>query len=177
MFVKVNGIGLFGINTYPVQVESSVERTAMPRFDLVGLPDVAVREAKERVRAAMKNSDFFFPTARITMNLSPADKKKEGTGFDLPILVALLLFGAEKLISALLGVKIMAITSANLKTFFLSWQAPVARPSPTSTSIVSPRLICSVPKPTSLPARRPRQPATSTSSAPVPMPRSAPPTR
>ena len=113
MFVKVNGIGLFGINTYPVQVESSVERTAMPRFDLVGLPDVAVREAKERVRAAMKNSDFFFPTARITMNLSPADKKKEGTGFDLPILVALLLFGAEKLISALLGVKIMAITSAN----------------------------------------------------------------
>ena len=91
LFVKVNGIGLFGINTYPVQVESSIERTAIPRFDLVGLPDIAVREAKERVRAAMKNSDFFFPNARITMNLSPADKKKEGTGFDLPILIALLL--------------------------------------------------------------------------------------
>ena len=91
MFVKVNGMALFGINTYPVQVESAVERTAMPRFDLVGLPDVAVREAKERVRAAIKNSGFFFPAARITMNLSPADKKKEGTGFDLPILIAILL--------------------------------------------------------------------------------------
>ncbi len=91
MFVKVNGMALFGINTYPVQVESAVERAAMPRFDLVGLPDVAVREAKERVRAAMKNSGFFFPMARITMNLSPADRKKEGTGFDLPILIALLL--------------------------------------------------------------------------------------
>ena len=91
MFVKVNGIGLFGINTYPVQVETSIERTSIPRFDLVGLPDVAVRESKERVRSALKNSGFFYPVSRITMNLSPADRKKEGTGFDLPILISLLL--------------------------------------------------------------------------------------
>lgn len=90
MFAKVNSLGLFGMNTYPVFVEASLE-TGLPRCDIVGLPDAAVSESRDRVRAAMKNSGFTYPTGRITINLSPADKKKEGPLYDLPILVALML--------------------------------------------------------------------------------------
>lgn len=90
MFAKVNSVGLFGMNTYSVGVEASLDM-GMPRFDIVGLPDAAVSESKDRVRAAMKNSRFSFPCQRITVNLSPADKKKEGPVYDLPILVALML--------------------------------------------------------------------------------------
>ena len=90
MFAKVNSIGLFGMNTYGVGVEASIER-GMPRFDIVGLPDTAVSESKDRVRSALKNSRFDYPVSRITINLSPADKKKEGPVYDLPILIALML--------------------------------------------------------------------------------------
>ena len=91
MFAKVNSIGLLGMQTYPVAVESSLEPSGLPRFDIVGLPDVSVSESRERVRAAMKNSGLYFPSARVTINLSPADRKKEGPVYDLPILVSLLL--------------------------------------------------------------------------------------
>ncbi|MBR3552531.1 MAG: YifB family Mg chelatase-like AAA ATPase [Clostridia bacterium] len=90
MFAQVNSIGLFGMSTYPVSVEVSVDR-GLPRCDIVGLPDMAVSESRERVRAAIKNSGFFFPASRVTINLSPADKRKEGSMYDLPISVALLL--------------------------------------------------------------------------------------
>ncbi|MGN1418769.1 MAG: YifB family Mg chelatase-like AAA ATPase [Acutalibacteraceae bacterium] len=90
MFAKVNSIGLFGMNTYSVGVETSLE-TGLPRFDIVGLPDASVSESRDRVRAAMKNSRFDYPCTRITVNLSPADKKKEGPVYDLPILVSLML--------------------------------------------------------------------------------------
>ncbi len=90
MFVKVNSIGMFGMDSYDVGVEASVDN-GMVRFDIVGLPDTAVSESRDRVRSAIKNSGFKFPPSRFTVNLTPADIKKEGPIYDLPILVALLI--------------------------------------------------------------------------------------
>ena len=89
LFSCVQSVGLFGMQTYPVAVETAIE-TAMPRIDIVGLPDAAVSESRDRVRAAMKNSGFVFPNARVTVNLSPADKRKEGPMYDLPIFISIL---------------------------------------------------------------------------------------
>lgn len=90
MFSKVNSIGLFGMNTYEVGVECSYAR-GMSRFDLVGLPDAAVSESRNRVYSAIKNNGFDFPEGRMTINLTPADVKKEGSVYDLPVLIAILL--------------------------------------------------------------------------------------
>lgn len=90
MFVKVNSIGLFGMDSYSVGVEASVDN-GMVRFDIVGLPDTAVSESRDRVRSAIKNSGFKFPPSRFTVSLTPADIKKEGPIYDLPILVAILI--------------------------------------------------------------------------------------
>ena len=81
--------GLCGIEGFPVTVECNIQ-DKLEGFELVGLPDLAVREAKERVWNACINSGFSFPYARITVNLAPADRKKEGSAFDLAITVALL---------------------------------------------------------------------------------------
>lgn len=89
MFAKLNSMGLFGMNAYPVQVEADLSQ-GLPAFDVVGLPDAAVKEARDRVRSAMKNCGFDFPISRITVNLAPADVKKEGPLYDLPLLLALL---------------------------------------------------------------------------------------
>ena len=89
MFVKIGSVGMFGMNSYIVGVEASID-SALPRFDVVGLPDTAVSESRDRVRSAMKNNGFVFPAARITVNLTPADIKKEGPVYDLPICIALL---------------------------------------------------------------------------------------
>ena len=90
MFSKVNSMGLQGFKAEQVHVECDLSN-GLPRFDLVGLPDSAVSEAKERVRSAIKNSGLDFPISRITVNLAPAEFKKEGPLYDLPILVAILL--------------------------------------------------------------------------------------
>ncbi len=90
MFAGLQSVGLFGIDSYMIKVEADVSG-GLPAFDLVGLPDAAIKESRDRVRAAMKNSGFRFPNGRITVNLAPADKKKEGSGYDLPILITLLL--------------------------------------------------------------------------------------
>lgn len=89
MFVKIGSVGMFGMNSYEVGVEASIDNS-LPRFDIVGLPDTAVSESRDRVRSAMRNNGFFFPGGRITVNLTPADIKKEGPVYDLPICVALL---------------------------------------------------------------------------------------
>lgn len=89
MFSKVSSVGIFGMATYMVEVEADVS-SGLPRFDVVGLPDTAVSESRERVRSAMKNAGLSFPVGRITVNLAPADKRKEGPLYDLPIFVALL---------------------------------------------------------------------------------------
>jgi magnesium chelatase family protein len=78
-----------GVEAYTVEVESDIQQQ-LPAFVTVGLPDGAVRESKERVTAAIKNSDFMFPSKRVTINLAPADIRKEGSAFDLPIAVGIL---------------------------------------------------------------------------------------
>ena len=89
MVSKINSIGIYGIDPYMMTVEADVS-DGMPSFDIVGLPDAAVKESKNRVRSAIKNSGFKFPTTKITINLAPADLKKEGSYYDLPILLAIL---------------------------------------------------------------------------------------
>ncbi len=89
MVVKCNSFGINGIDGYKVEVEASIQ-TGLPAFDMVGLPDVAVRESRDRVKSAFKNCGFKLPSAHITMNLAPADIKKEGPIYDLPIMVNLL---------------------------------------------------------------------------------------
>ena len=80
---------MVGVDAYPVEVEVDFSR-GLPAFNVVGLPDAAVKEARERVRAALKNSGFDFPMKRITINLAPAEMKKEGAAFDLPMAVGIL---------------------------------------------------------------------------------------
>lgn len=87
-------MGLFGMDSYMVQVEADLSQ-GLPRFDIVGLPDAAISEAKNRVRSAIKNTGFAFPVSRITVNLAPADTRKEGSVYDLPILMALLKAGRQ----------------------------------------------------------------------------------
>lgn len=89
MYKSVISLGLNGIEGYEVQVECNITN-GMPGFDIVGLPDAAVREARERVRSAVKNCGFKFPVSRITLNLAPAGTKKSGTVYDLPILMGIL---------------------------------------------------------------------------------------
>src|SRR5437764_12919517 len=78
-----------GLEAALVQVEIDLAQ-GLPRFDIVGLPDPAVNEARQRVRAAIRNSGLYFPDKRITANLAPADLKKEGPAYDLPIAVGIL---------------------------------------------------------------------------------------
>lgn len=89
MLSQINSIGLMGIDGYPVYVQADISG-GMPCFDVVGLPDAAVKEAKDRVRAAIKNTGFGFPAKRIIINLAPASVKKEGPSYDLPMAMAIL---------------------------------------------------------------------------------------
>lgn len=89
MISRINSLGLSGIHGSPIFVECFISN-GLPAFEIVGLPDAAVKEARERVRAAAKNSGFKFPVSRITVNLAPASAKKTGTLYDLPILLGLL---------------------------------------------------------------------------------------
>ena len=89
MFAQSYGSTTAGLNGVLIHVEVDITN-GIPAFDIVGLPDTAVRESKERVRAAIKNSGFEFPGRRITINLAPADIKKDGSGLDLPIAVGIL---------------------------------------------------------------------------------------
>lgn len=89
MLARVKSYALSGLTGYPVLVEVDVYN-GMPGFETVGLPDAAVKESKERVRSAIQNSGFEYPARRITVNLAPADLRKEGPLYDLPIAVGLL---------------------------------------------------------------------------------------
>ena len=89
MFSSIKSLGVSGIGGFLVSVEVYITN-GLPHFEVVGLPDAAVKEARERVHAAVKNSGFRFPVSRLTVNLAPADKKKTGTVYDLPILVGIL---------------------------------------------------------------------------------------
>ena len=89
MLSKIHSYGLNGIRGFSVEVEVDVSQ-GLPVYDTVGLPDTAVRESRERVRAAIKNSGFTYPVGRVTINLAPADLRKEGTIYDLPIALGIL---------------------------------------------------------------------------------------
>lgn len=89
MVVGCNSFGLNGMDGYRIEVEASAER-GLPAFDLVGLPDAAVKESRDRVKSALKNCGFKFPSAHLTINLAPADIKKIGPIYDLPIMVCIL---------------------------------------------------------------------------------------
>lgn len=89
MLASLRSAAVFGIDAYPVQIEVDVS-FGLPHFTMVGLPDTTVRESRDRVRAAIRNSGFAFPAHRITVNLAPADVRKAGSSFDLPIALALL---------------------------------------------------------------------------------------
>jgi len=89
MLARSFSFGLNGLDAYPITIEVDVGK-GLPALTIVGLPDSAIRESKERVRAAIKNSHYTFPSARITINLAPADTPKEGPCFDLPIALGLL---------------------------------------------------------------------------------------
>ena len=94
MVVSIRSLGLTGIAGYEVGVECFLSG-GLPAFDVVGLPDAAVRESRERVRAAVKNCGAKFPVSRITINLAPAGRKKEGTLYDLPIFLGLMTAAGE----------------------------------------------------------------------------------
>ncbi|MCL6583834.1 MAG: YifB family Mg chelatase-like AAA ATPase [bacterium] len=89
MISKILSGAILGIDAYPVQVEVDLAR-GLPNLTTVGLPDTAVKESKERVKSALNNSGFTFPSQKITINLAPADIRKEGTVYDLPIAIGLL---------------------------------------------------------------------------------------
>lgn len=89
MLAKVNSCAVVGLDAQMVQVEVDLANGA-PMFTVVGLPDAAVQESRERVRAAVKNSGLTFPLKRVTVNLAPADLRKEGPAYDLPMAVGIL---------------------------------------------------------------------------------------
>lgn len=90
MLAKVYTFTVVGIDAHPVEVEVDIS-SGLPQFNIVGLPDNVVKESKERIRSALKNSGYEFPMERITVNLAPAQLKKEGAGFDLPIAIGILI--------------------------------------------------------------------------------------
>lgn len=90
MFTVIHSCALTGIDAYPVSIEVDIT-SGLPGFSMVGLPDSAVKEARERVFSAIKNSGFKIPSKRITINLAPGGIKKEGTAFDLPLAIAILI--------------------------------------------------------------------------------------
>ena len=87
---KVLSSAILGIDAYVVEVECHLTGSRIPRFVTVGFPEGAVKESKERVTAAIRNSGFKIPSKPITINLAPADIRKEGSAFDLPIAIGLL---------------------------------------------------------------------------------------
>ncbi|MEN2994901.1 MAG: magnesium chelatase domain-containing protein, partial [Thermodesulfovibrio sp.] len=90
MLAKVQSAHLIGIEPYAIDVEVDISQRGLPHFNIVGLPDTAVKESRDRIKAAFKNTGFPFPIKQITVNLAPADLKKEGSSFDLPIAIGIL---------------------------------------------------------------------------------------
>ena len=105
MLANVHSCAIVGLDGKIVEVEVDIAN-GLPAFAIVGLPDTAVQEAKERVRAAIRNSGFTFPQKRITVNLAPADLRKAGPAYDLPIAVGILI-AAEQVAAEAAGEAIL----------------------------------------------------------------------
>src|SRR5437016_1708128 len=95
MLARLQSVALMGIDAIPCEVEVDVASRGMERTALVGLPDTAVKESLERVRSALNNSGYYWPRYRTIISLAPADLKKEGPAFDLPIALGLVFAGGE----------------------------------------------------------------------------------
>ncbi|MFH1010193.1 MAG: YifB family Mg chelatase-like AAA ATPase [bacterium] len=106
MFSEVTSAAVMGVDAYLVRVEAHLE-SGLYAFTVVGLPDSAVKESRDRVSAAVKNSGFIFPQRRITINLAPADIRKEGSAFDLPMAISILAASGQLQIERLNGVGIL----------------------------------------------------------------------
>ncbi len=106
MLSRTLGFGLSGVDGFAVAVEVFISN-GLPAFELVGLPDASVKESKDRVRAAIMNSGFRMPVARVTVNLAPADLRKEGPAFDLPIAVAILQASGQAAFPELMDMMLM----------------------------------------------------------------------
>lgn len=115
MFAKIKSLGIFGMDAFSVVVEADISR-GLPRFDIVGLPDTAVKESRERVRAAIKNCRFEFPVSRITVNIAPADIKKEGP-FLLPCLNQRGKFAAKRQTAHLSASFLLTVKFARARVF------------------------------------------------------------
>ncbi|MFQ3573146.1 MAG: magnesium chelatase domain-containing protein, partial [Thermodesulfovibrionales bacterium] len=90
MLSKVLSAYVIGVDAHIIEVEVDITSLGLPQFSVVGLPDAAVKESKDRIRPALKNVGYNFPLKRITVNLAPADLKKEGSAFDLPIALGII---------------------------------------------------------------------------------------
>ncbi|MCX8068928.1 MAG: magnesium chelatase, partial [Thermodesulfovibrionales bacterium] len=90
MLSKVLSAYVIGVDANLIEVEVDISSIGLPHFSVVGLPDTAVKESKDRIRPALKNIGFNFPLKKITVNLAPADLKKEGSAFDLPIAIGII---------------------------------------------------------------------------------------
>jgi len=90
MLAKLRSMAVLGIDAYEIEIEADITET-LPSFTIVGLPDGAVRESRERVMSAIKNCGYEFPSRKVTINMAPADIRKEGSAFDLPIAIGLLM--------------------------------------------------------------------------------------
>jgi len=112
MLAKVYSVAVSGLDAYSVEVEVDLA-AGLPMFTVVGLPDLTVRESRERVRSALRNSGFNFPQRKITVNLAPADLRKEGAAFDLPIAVGIL--AAEGLIPAAVLREVVMVGEVSLE--------------------------------------------------------------
>ena len=96
MLVSIESVAAYGIDAFRLEIEVNVTYGQLPQTVIIGLPDTAVKESRDRVKAAIKNSGYKFPVKHITINLAPADIKKEGPVFELPIAVGILL-GTEQI--------------------------------------------------------------------------------
>ena len=94
MLARTLGYGLSGVNGFAVKVEVYAAN-GLPALDIIGLPDASVKESRDRVGAAIRNSGFSMPISRLTVNLAPADMKKEGPAFDLPIATGVLMASSQ----------------------------------------------------------------------------------
>ena len=92
MIARIYSASVIGIDACEVAVEADIG-VGLPGFNIVGLPDTAIKESRDRIKAAIRNSNFPFPAKKITINLAPADVKKEGASFDLPIALSILASG------------------------------------------------------------------------------------
>ncbi|MCX7727481.1 MAG: hypothetical protein N2053_11615, partial [Chitinispirillaceae bacterium] len=94
MLAKIRSMAVLGIDAYEIEIEADISEM-LPSFTIVGLPDGAIRESRERGMSAIKNCGFEFPSRKVTINMAPADVKKEGSAFDLPIALGLLMASSQ----------------------------------------------------------------------------------